>query len=74
MTEPTYQLELKASEERQRIQHSMQDLKRCMRDALDLNRAVREHVTFSWAAAALISATAGYLLAGAFVRPRWRLW
>ena len=74
MNEPTYQLELKASEERQRMQHSVQDLKRCLRDTLDLSRALRRHMTFSCVAAALLAGTAGYAIAGAFSRPRGRLW
>jgi hypothetical protein len=58
----------KAAEERARLHVSVEELKTCVRDNLDVNRQVRKHLEIACAAAALLGLMLGYSMTGAFVR------
>lgn len=71
MTEqPSYELEMKARDERTRLHSSVRELKRRLHVSLDLNRAAREHLASSCGAAALLSVVSGYALAAILSRSR----
>ncbi|HZP17659.1 MAG TPA: hypothetical protein VFB00_06830 [Terriglobales bacterium] len=65
---PTYDLELRAAEDRRRLHDSVEELRSRLRSALDVNRTARQHLGLFCAAAALFGLAAGYLAAGAVVR------
>jgi hypothetical protein len=66
MKPPSYELEMKASDERKRLQGSLHELKLRMHDALDLKKAAREHIVSSCGTAAALAALAGYTVAALF--------
>jgi PIN domain nuclease of toxin-antitoxin system len=59
MTLPAYELELKANEERLRLQASVHELKQRMRDALNPEKAVRQHLAAFCGGAAAVACVAG---------------
>lgn len=65
---PSYDLELKASEERKRLHASVAELKFHVRDSLDVNKQVREHLGIACGAAALLGLVVGYSVTSLFVR------
>ena len=65
---PSYDLQLKASEDRKRLHTSVAELKSHMRDSLDVNKQLQEHLGIACAAAALLGLVAGYSVSGLFVR------
>jgi hypothetical protein len=58
----------KAAQERARLHGSVEELKTCVRDNLDINRQLRKHLEVACAAAALLGLALGYSMTGAFVR------
>jgi hypothetical protein len=65
---PRYDLELKASEERKRLHTSVAELKSHVRDRLDVNKQLQEHLGIACAGAALLGLVAGYSVTGLFVQ------
>ena len=69
MTElPSYDLELKAAEERRRLHRSLAELRNRVHEELDVKKRVRENLGAACALAALVSLGVGYTIAGSFVR------
>jgi hypothetical protein len=69
MTElPSYDLELKAAEERRRLHGTLAELRSRVHEELDIKKRVREHLPAACGFAALLSLGLGYSLAGIFVR------
>jgi hypothetical protein len=69
MTElPSYDLELKAAEERRRLHGTLAELRSRVHEELDVKKRVREHLGAAGAVAALLSLGIGYSFAGVFVR------
>jgi hypothetical protein len=69
MTElPSYDLELKAAEERRRLHGTLAELRSRVHEELDINKRVREHLGLACGIAALLSLGIGYSAAGFFVR------
>ena len=68
MTElPSYDLELKAAEERRRLHGTLAELRSRVHDELDVKKRVREHLGAACAIAALLSVGIGYSVTGLFV-------
>lgn len=68
MTElPSYDLELKAAEERRRLHGTLAELRSRVHDELDVKKRVREHLGVACAVAALLSVGIGYSVTGLFV-------
>jgi hypothetical protein len=65
---PTYELELRAAEQRKRLHESVEELKSRVRENLDLKKAARAHIAPVSAGAALVSFVVGYAVAGIFTR------
>jgi len=69
MTElPSYDLELKAAEERRRLHGTLAELRSRVQEELDVKKRVREHLGPACAIAALLTLGLGYSVAGIFVR------
>jgi hypothetical protein len=65
---PIYELELRASDERKRLQSSVKELKSRVLENLDVSETARRHV---WRAGGIIAALgllSGYAVAGLFAR------
>lgn len=63
----SYDLELKAAEERRRLHGTLAELRSRVHQELDVNRRVRNHLGTACAVTALISVVLGYSVAGMFV-------
>lgn len=69
MTElPSYDLELKAAEERRRLHDTLAELRNRVHEELDVKKRVRENLGVASALATLVSLGFGYTIAGLFVR------
>ena len=69
MTElPSYDLELKAAEERRRLHGTLAELRSRVHEELDVKKRVREHLGPACAIAALLTLGLGYSVAGILVR------
>jgi hypothetical protein len=69
MTElPSYDLELKAAEERRRLHGTLAELRSRVHEELDVKKRVREHLGPACAIAALLTLGLGYSVTGIFVR------
>jgi hypothetical protein len=64
---PSYDLELKAADERRRLHDSIEELRCQVRDKLDVTRNAREHLGLACSLAAVVSLAAGYAFGGIFV-------
>jgi hypothetical protein len=64
----TYELELRAAEQRKRLHESVHELKSRVRENLDLKKAARTHIAPVSVGAALVSFVVGYAVAGIFTR------
>ena len=64
---PPSDLEAQAGAERERLHHSVEELRIQLRRKLDVNRNAREHLGVACGFAALASFTIGYALTGIFV-------
>lgn len=65
---PSYDLELKAADDRQRLHASVTELKVRLNESLDLKNQVRQHLPLVYAASALLGLAAGYSFGGLFTR------
>jgi hypothetical protein len=65
---PSYDLELKAAEERRRLHGALAELRARVHEELDVKKRVREDLGKVCAVAALVSFGLGYSLTGLFVR------
>jgi hypothetical protein len=65
---PTYQLELKAADQRRRLHDSVEELKTQVRGKLDMKRNTREHLLVASGIAALVAMVLGYGFGGMFTR------
>lgn len=69
---PSYDLEVKAADERRRLDSSIHELRDRLREKLDVKNNVdeftREHVPAMSAVAALVALFFGYSVAGMFTR------
>ena len=65
---PSKRLELRAAEERRKLQHTMVELKSTVRETLDVKRAAREYVKPASAVVAVLGFVFGYAFAGMFTR------
>ena len=64
---PSYDLELKAADERRRLHGTLAELRSRVHQELDVNRRVRSHLGAACTVTALISVVLGYSVAGMFV-------
>ena len=64
---PSYDLELKAAEDRQRLEKTVSELRSAVRDKLDAKKTAREHLGLLCGISALIGLVAGYTVTGVFV-------
>lgn len=67
-TLPNSELELRAAEERRRLQHTMTEIKSTVRETLDPKRAAREYVLPASVVGAILGLIVGYAFAGIFTR------
>jgi hypothetical protein len=65
---PSYELELRAAEERKRLHTSLEELREQVHEKLDVTKNARQYVVPFSAAAALFSFVVGYAFAGIFTR------
>ncbi len=68
MTFPTSELELRAADERRRLQASLQELNSRVRTTVDVNSAVRKHLILSSLAVGLLGLLTGYSFGGLITR------
>ncbi|GAC1438516.1 MAG: hypothetical protein NVS1B11_24050 [Terriglobales bacterium] len=67
-TQPSYDLELKAAEERNRLHGTVTELKARVRETFDVKRNAREYVVPTSGVLAVIGLALGYSFAGMFTR------
>ena len=67
-TTPTYELELRAAEQRKRLHNSMEELKYQVRDKLNVKRNVRQYMLAASGVASLMGLVLGYGFAGMFTK------
>jgi len=65
---PSYDLELKAADERRRLHETVTELKSVVRDKLDINKNVGDHLGMLCGISALVGLAAGYTFTGIFKR------
>jgi hypothetical protein len=64
---PSYDLELKAADDRRRLEKTVSELRSAVRDKLDAKKNAREHLGLLCSISALIGLAAGYTVTGIFV-------
>lgn len=64
---PSYDLQLKAADERRRLHESIEEFRCQLRDKLDMRNNAREHLGLACSLAAFVGLTAGYALTGIFI-------
>ena len=65
---PSYDLELKAADERQRLHDSVTELKVRINESLDVKNNIKQHFPLAFATSAVLALAAGYYFTGMFVR------
>jgi predicted sugar kinase len=65
---PSYDLELKAADERQRLHDSVTELKVRLNESLDVKKNIRQHFPLASATSAVLALAAGYYFTGMFIR------
>jgi 5-methylcytosine-specific restriction endonuclease McrBC GTP-binding regulatory subunit McrB len=65
---PSYDLELKAANERQRLHDSVTELKVRLNESLDVRKNIRQHFPVVGATSAVLALVAGYYFTGMFTR------
>ena len=65
---PSYDLELRAAEERRRLQFSVGELRSRVREELDAKKQIRENLGAACGVAAAVGLLLGYSVTGLFVR------
>jgi tyrosyl-tRNA synthetase len=73
ITDSSAALELRAVEQRQQLQNSVQDLKEAIRNKMDVKANAREYLVPASAVAFLFSLAAGYTLADMGMRAKRRM-
>jgi hypothetical protein len=73
ITDSAQALELRAAEQRQQLQHSVQDLKQAIRQKMDVKANAREYLVPASAVAFLFSLAAGYTLVDMGMRAKRRV-
>jgi hypothetical protein len=69
MTEPpSYEFELRAADERKRLQASVVELRSRFKESLNVRKNVGDHVWLASAIVVLLGLFSGYAVAGLFVR------
>lgn len=63
---PSYDLELKAADERLRLHTSVAELRSSLSHALDVRKNAREHLGSACAITALVGVVMGYAVTGVF--------
>ena len=63
---PSYDLELKAADERRRLHASVEELRSRLRDKVDVQKNAREHLATACGVAVLLGLTVGYSVTGMF--------
>lgn len=74
MSLPSYDLEVRAADERQRLHSSMAELKNCLVEAVGVKKNVRQHLALACGAAALLGMASGYSVAAIFTPRRREKW
>ena len=64
---PSYDLELKAADERRRLRNAVDQLKSQIRDELDVKNQARQHLGLACGVAMFLGLAAGYAFTGFFV-------
>ncbi len=67
-TVPLYELELRANDERRRLQNAVIEPRSRVRDNLDLTENARKHVWLASGILATLGLLSGYAVAGLFTR------
>jgi len=67
-TLPIYELELRASDQRARLEASVAELKTKVRERLDMDNAAREHLGLLSGIVAAFAFASGYAVTGLFTR------
>ena len=67
-TTPTYELELRAAEQRKRLHTSVEALKEQVREKLDVKRNARQHLGLVSGIVSVLGLALGYGFAGIFTR------
>lgn len=67
-TLPVYELELRASDQRKRLQASVTELKSKVQDNLDFKKTARQHLWLVGGFIATLALAAGYAVTGWFAR------
>ncbi|HET7441088.1 MAG TPA: hypothetical protein VFJ47_07295 [Terriglobales bacterium] len=65
-TVPSYELELKAADERRRLHNSVEELKYQVRSKLDVKRNVRQYLPIAAGVVSVVGLVLGYGFAGMF--------
>lgn len=65
---PSYDLELRAADERRRLHRVVAELRSRVQEDLDINKQTREHLGAASAIAAVLGLALGYSVTGLFVR------
>ena len=65
---PSYDLQLKAAEDRQRLHTSVVELKSRLNETLDVRKNLREHLPAACAAVAVLGIMVGYSVTGVFLQ------
>lgn len=65
---PIYELELRATDERKRLENSLGELKSRMRETLDIKKNARQHVWLAGGILAFLGLLSGYTVTGLFTR------
>jgi len=65
---PSYDLELKAANERRRLHEAVEELRSQIREELDVKNQARQHLGLACSVGMFLGLAAGYTLTGFFVR------
>lgn len=65
---PSYDLELKAADERRRLHEVVAEFRGSLRENLDMKKQIRERLLAACGVAAVLGLGVGYSLTGLFVR------
>ena len=65
---PSYDLEIKAADERRRLHQALAELRAKVREDLDVKRRIRERLGPTSGIAAVLGLALGYSMTGLFVR------
>jgi hypothetical protein len=74
MSLPSYDLEVRAADERRRLHTSMAELKECLTEAVDVKKNVRQHLGLACGVAAIFGLAGGYAVGAIFTVPRRNRW